>query len=295
MISTPRGHNWFYDEWKRGRDKLEGYLAWQVPSTKAPTIKPSEIDIMRRDLGVYRFRQEIMAEFEVAEGGLFKRDWFKLYDQDAATFKPENGPPVSKESVLTFATADLALTAKAYSDFSVIIAWARAADGRLFVLDLQRGKYEIPEVIPLLRRTQEQWNARSIFVESSGELANLNREAAQAGLPIVEYAIHAQKGKADKVQRAGPASAATEAGRVLLPRGAGWISDFLDELCEFPSPSALHDDCVDAYALGVLCAPAPTPGSHAPRFVQQPTPVRSFVQDGGGSWLRSKLGGRPWV
>ena len=36
-----------------------------------------------------------------------------------------------------------------------------------------------------------------------------------------------------------------EAGKVVLPQGAGWVSEFLDELSAFPN--AVHDDRVDAF------------------------------------------------
>jgi len=165
-----------------------------------------------------------------------------------------------------FLTADLASTTQTWSDYTVVIVWGRAPDGRLFVLDLVRGKYEAPKVVPVLHKIFNEWGAKVLYLEASGPLTKLNREAEKAGLPIREYKIHANKGQNDKVQRAQPCAVAVVAGRGLLPKikpvsGSWFPSRFVGELfaaaCGVPD-EVEHDDQVDALALGVLAAPKPT-------------------------------------
>jgi predicted phage terminase large subunit-like protein len=52
--------------------------------------------------------------------------------------------------------------------------------------------------------------------------------------------------KADKVMRLATVSPLIEGGRVLLPRSAPWLDDFLTELLQFPNGP--HDDQVDSFS-----------------------------------------------
>jgi len=61
------------------------------------------------------------------------------------------------------------------------------------------------------------------------------------------------KPDSDKVSRANAVVPLVEAGRVVLPAGAGWLTDFIDELSSFPR--APHDDQVDALSMALrYCA-----------------------------------------
>jgi hypothetical protein len=64
MIGTPRGRNWFYDEWKRGQKQRESaYESWQAPTTQNPHIKPELIEAERARLSADRFAEQYEAKF----------------------------------------------------------------------------------------------------------------------------------------------------------------------------------------------------------------------------------------
>ena len=70
MISTPKGKNWFYQEYLKGKSadpKYKEYASFKFTSYDNPFIAKSEIDAMAEELPDIAFRQEIMAEF--IEGG----------------------------------------------------------------------------------------------------------------------------------------------------------------------------------------------------------------------------------
>jgi phage terminase large subunit-like protein len=52
----------------------------------------------------------------------------------------------------------------------------------------------------------------------------------------------------DKFQRAQPVAAAWNAGKVLVPRDAPWLDDFIREVASFTGLGDRHDDQVDALA-----------------------------------------------
>jgi predicted phage terminase large subunit-like protein len=55
--------------------------------------------------------------------------------------------------------------------------------------------------------------------------------------------LESEPPKDSKIARVNSIAARLEAGRVLLPKGAGWVAGFLDECAAFPN--APHDDRVD--------------------------------------------------
>lgn len=75
FLSTPRGHNWFWELYNRGQDPLfSEYKAWRFPTTYNPTIQhiEAEVEDARQSLPERLFRQEYLAEFIPDAGGVFR-------------------------------------------------------------------------------------------------------------------------------------------------------------------------------------------------------------------------------
>jgi len=73
FISTPKGHNWFFDMWTRGQDpEFPDYESWSFPTAANPYIDPKEIDEARRTLPEMIYRQEFLAEFLDEIGAVFR-------------------------------------------------------------------------------------------------------------------------------------------------------------------------------------------------------------------------------
>lgn len=73
LISTPRGHNYFYKLWKRGQDKMEGYASWHHPTADNPFIPASEIEEARETLPQAIYEQEILAQFVSNAASVFRQ------------------------------------------------------------------------------------------------------------------------------------------------------------------------------------------------------------------------------
>lgn len=71
IISTPRGHNWFWQMWKLGQENKAGYQSWRFAQTDNPYVPQSETDAAEDELPTIIFRQEIMAEFLAAGASIF--------------------------------------------------------------------------------------------------------------------------------------------------------------------------------------------------------------------------------
>ena len=73
LISTPKGRNWFHDEFTRGRDPEEpSYASFTFPSWTNPYFPAQEWIDAKRTLPSDVFRQEFQAEFLEDGAGVFR-------------------------------------------------------------------------------------------------------------------------------------------------------------------------------------------------------------------------------
>lgn len=64
LISTPKGHNWFYHLFLRGQDPLQAdYQSWQFPSSDNPYFPRDETQTAQSELFAPVFQQEYLAQF----------------------------------------------------------------------------------------------------------------------------------------------------------------------------------------------------------------------------------------
>jgi predicted phage terminase large subunit-like protein len=212
-------------------------------------------DGIKKSVGSYVWSALYQGRPAPAEGGLFKRIWWRYHTISGNTIHL-GGRDLDLRDCWRFATVDLAASTRTSADFTVIAAWARTVAGDLVLLDLVRAKIgedqHFAQAVPLVQR----WNLDTVFVEASQYGTTLVREATQNRVPITP--IQAEQ---DKFSRALPYSAWVSSGRVWLPGGnPHWLDAFLTEHASFPA--AAHDDTVDVGSMAVRVAVtkwAPTP------------------------------------
>ena len=76
FIGTPMGRNHFYELYKYaelGDD--ETYRGWHFTSYDNPILDSNEIDMAKKSMSSYAFRQEFMASFEARGSEMFKEGW----------------------------------------------------------------------------------------------------------------------------------------------------------------------------------------------------------------------------
>lgn len=186
------------------------------------------------------------------EGAMFRKEWFSYYVDHEDFFElkyADRTERVMKDQCWCFITADLALTMKTHSDYSVAQVWfiERTKDGkggRMFLHDLWRVQLEGPGVEAELRKMVTKWNPLFIGLEDAHYGKHLVQTFRRDGLPV-----RALKASKDKVTRAQPLALRLENGRVFFRRGAPWLTDFEDEMSQFPL--GRHDDQCDAAAHAV--------------------------------------------
>ena len=125
------------------------------------------------------------------------------------------------------------------SDYSVGIT-VGVVGGQAHVLDVVRVRLEYPDLRRRILREAARFKADRVLIEPSSSgialLQDLRREGQLRPISL--------RAKGDKIVRLEAHSAKLEAGYVLIPERAPWLSDFKAELLAFPS--SRHDDQVDA-------------------------------------------------
>lgn len=150
--------------------------------------------------------------------------------------------------------ADTAQKTKERNDFSVFEEWGLGVDGRIYLLDLIRGKWEAPE---LKRRAIAFWNkAKSRDVETYGQLRSMPVEDKSSGtgliqelkLPPHNIPIVAIERNKDKLTRVMDVLPYIELKQAVVPEGAPFTNDFIAENEAFTADDTHdHDDQVDPF------------------------------------------------
>ena len=191
------------------------------------------LDDLRRmeSTDAYRFAGQYMQNPAPIGGGIFKDDWWRFY---------QVAPALEYRTIY----ADTAMKTKEQNDYSVFECWGRTTTGQAVLLDLIRGKWEAPELLIQARafwlkhKAKDGGTLRAMKVEDKASGTGLIQTLKREGVPVL-----AIQRNIDKVTRAMDVAPQIQAGNVMLPESAPWLSDLLAEAAVFPNGA--HDDQLD--------------------------------------------------
>jgi predicted phage terminase large subunit-like protein len=246
FIGTPFGRNHFWELYEYGNSgKDEEFKSWHFTSFDNELLDPKEIEAAKKSMSSFAFRQEFMASFEAASGGVFKEEWIKYSEEE-----PKEGRYYVAVDLAGFEDVAAATTAKKKRlDQSAIAIVKVTPDGTWYVKDIEYGRWDIKETAQRIFDVVRDYEPVCVGIER-GALKN-------AVLPYlsdlmrrynsyfrVEDLTHGNKKKTDRVTWA--LQGRFEHGKIILEK-ADWNREFVDELLNFPNPQ-IHDDTVDALA-----------------------------------------------
>lgn len=188
------------------------------------------LEALRRDMGSDAFQAQYQQEPVPPGGVTIKRQWLKYYKE----------PPTGPGLWWVVQSWDTAAKGGPQNDWSVCTTWLWSLeDTRWFLIDLWRERVDYPTLKKKVIELAQKHRARQILIEDTSTATALIQE-----LRFQVHGLTAVKPDGDKRSRLAIASAKFEAGQVLFPERAPWLSDLLTELLSFPN--GRHDDQVDS-------------------------------------------------
>ena len=179
------------------------------------------------------FEAQFQGRPSPAEGGTFKRDWWRYYRA------------LPSDLAAHTQSWDMSFRETTAGSYVVGQVWARGQNGRgadRYLLDQVRFRGDFPTTVQAVRALSAKWpQAHAKLVEDKA-----NGPAIVAVLKHEVPGLIEVSPQGGKEARAAAVAPQVEAGNVYLPDPsiAPWIADFVEEAAAFPTGA--HDDQVDA-------------------------------------------------
>ena len=244
FIGTPMGRNHFYELYKyaeMGDD--ETYSGWHFTSYDNPLLDPDEINIAKKSMSSYAFRQEFMASFEAVGSEMFKEDWVHYGEA------PEAGDYYIAIDLAGFEEVGKKRTKSSKLDETAISVVKVGDNGDWFIENVIYGRWTLDETAMKIFQAVRDYQPISVGIERGiakqavmSPLMDLQRKHGKYFR--VEELTHGNKKKTDRIMWA--LQGRFENGVISLNKGE-WNARFLDQLFQFPDPLT-HDDLVDSLA-----------------------------------------------
>lgn len=206
---------------------------------------PDEIAELKQSLGEYGTAGQLQQRPAPAEGGIIKRDWFKMLKID------EPLPTL----LFVVQSYDTAFTEKTTNDPTAHTAWGvfSTKEGkRVILLDAWTEHMGYPE---LRKKMYDEYKSKYgdqekgvdvVLIEDKGSGISLAQDLRRAMIPVRTY----NPGKADKTTRVHSIAPLIEAGLVYIPESKkspgqfpAWANVLINQLITFPN--AERDDLCD--------------------------------------------------
>jgi hypothetical protein len=240
FISTPRGKNWFFEEWTRGQDREEtSFESWNFKSSDNPYIPLEEVEHARKHMPERVYLQEWEGVFIEELGGVFRNV--------RECVKGSLEEPVKDKSYIM--GVDLAK----HQDFTVIVVMDRerkhvVAFDRFHQLDWNLQKARIESMC-------RKYNNAEIVLDATGVGDPIYDDLCKANLNVTPFKISA----GNKTGLIENLSLRIQEREITYPD----IPELLNELniyeytvsrsgyTRYSAPEGYHDDIVIALALSV--------------------------------------------
>jgi predicted phage terminase large subunit-like protein len=187
-----------------------------------------DLERQRQQMGELLFSAQYQQEPIPLAGNIVKAEWFKEYDP----------VPTYGDNDQLVISVDTAMKGDPASDYSVATVWLGRGE-YCYLLDLWRQRVDYPKLKQHAYRLRDQYPKATLLIEDKGSGTSLIQELRANNVAVIGITP-----EQDKVVRAAKVSAQFEAGAVLFPKTAPWLSTLKAELLGFPN--AKHDDQVDS-------------------------------------------------
>ena len=244
FIGTPLGRNHFYDLYNYALTADDPtYSAYHFTSFDNPLLDPEEINVAKKSMSSYAFRQEFMASFEAVGSEIFQETWVDFAEE------PSVGDYYIAVDLAGFADVAHINTGKAKKLDSTAIAIVKVSEQGWHVKEIKYGRWDIKKTAKQIFDAVATYKPIKVGIEK-GALKNAvlpylnDLMKAHSRYFRIEELTHGNQKKTDRIVWA--LQGRFENGQITLEKGE-WNTEFCDQLFQFPS-TLVHDDLIDALA-----------------------------------------------
>ena len=245
FIGTPMGRNHFYDLYQYGElGDDPTYKAWHFTSYDNPLLDPEEIDVAKKSMSSYAFRQEFLASFEALGSEIFKEEWVQIDSEE-----PEIGDYYIAVDLAGFEDTKSISQGKSSRLDSTAISVVKVNEHGWWIAEIIHGRWDLNKTADKIFQAVAKYEPVAVGIERGiakqavmSPLMDLQKRKQK--FFRVEELTHGNKKKTDRIVWA--LQGRFENGYVSLNKGE-WNSVFLDQLFQFPNP-LVHDDLIDSLA-----------------------------------------------
>jgi predicted phage terminase large subunit-like protein len=245
FIGTPMGRNHFYDLYQYGElGDDPTYKAWHFTSYDNPLLDPEEIDVAKKSMSSYAFRQEFLASFEALGSEIFKEEWIQIDSEE-----PEIGDYYIAVDLAGFEDTKSISQGKSSRLDSTAISVVKVNEHGWWIAEIIHGRWDLNKTADKIFQAVAKYEPVAVGIERGiakqavmSPLMDLQKRRQK--FFRVEELTHGNKKKTDRIVWA--LQGRFENGYVSLKKGE-WNSVFLDQLFQFPNP-LVHDDLIDSLA-----------------------------------------------
>ena len=244
FIGTPKGRNHFYDLYcyaDAGED--DSFAAWHFTSYDNETLDPEEINLAKKSMSSFAFRQEFMSSFEALGSEIFKEEWVQFSDDT-----PEIGDYYIAVDLAGFEDPSSRSKKNKRLD-STAISVVKVNEQGWHIEDVIHGRWTLEATAQKIFNAVDRYRPISVGIERG-----IAKQAVMSPLTDmmrrnnrffrIEELTHGNQKKTDRIVWA--LQGRFENGLVTLAKGE-WNSEFLDQLFQFPN-HLVHDDLIDSLA-----------------------------------------------
>ena len=245
FIGTPMGRNHFYDLYQYGAmGDDDTYKAWHFTSYDNPLLDPEEINVAKKSMSSYAFRQEFLASFEAIGSELFKEEWVQFDEEE-----PDQGDYYVAIDMAGFEDVKSISTGKSNRLDSTSIAVVKVNEEGWWIAEIIYGRWDLNTTAEVIFDVVAEYEPVAVGIEKGiakqavmSPLMDLQKRKQK--FFRVEELTHGNKKKTDRIVWA--LQGRFENGYISLNTG-DWNNEFMDQLFQFPNP-LVHDDLIDSLA-----------------------------------------------
>jgi predicted phage terminase large subunit-like protein len=219
------------------------YKAWHFTSYDNELLDPDEINMAKKSMSSFAFKQEFMASFEAQGSEIFKEDWIE-FDED----EPDEGDYFIAIDLAGFIDESSSSKKNKRLDNTAISVVKVGPEG-WWVKTIIYGRWTLDKTAEQIFNAVQKYQPVAVGIERG-----IAKQAVMSPLMDmmkrrnkffrVEELTHGNQKKIDRIVWA--LQGRFEHGNIKLNKGE-WNAEFLDQLFQFPN-ALTHDDLVDSLA-----------------------------------------------